>query len=86
MVKSWAKHLKDADFNTYWCSQRNSYMGFEHRERLRVEDSRGSMRDRTNARASHGHVHLRWHDGFETGKGVASLKSSIPAKSRFFGC
>lgn len=81
-VKSWAKHLKDVDFNEYWCSQINSYMGFEHMERLRVEKSRGSMRDRTNTRASHGHVHLRWHDGLDTATGVA-LKSSICAKTRF---
>ena len=78
--------MKDAQFDDYWCAQINTYLDFNALENLRILHSRGSMRDRTNSRASHGHVFLRWHDGYEAAKGVASVKSSIPAKSRFFGC
>ena len=84
-VRAWATHLQNATFDTYWCSQINTYLDFVHMENLRMEHSRGSRRDRTNSRASHGHVFLRWHDGLEAAKGVASVKSGICSNKRFFG-
>ena len=84
-VRNWARHLLNADFENYWCAHINTYLSHADLELLRMANSRGSKRDRTNTRSQQGHVHLRWHDGLNVAKGVACLKPVICTNTRFFG-
>ena len=54
-------------------------------KQARTSKSRGSKRDRTGTRACAGHVHMRWSEGLEVAKGVASGNPSLPSKARIFG-
>ena len=85
-MKSWNLQFRNADFERSWSSQIHTVMDYGRLELLRLQNSRGGRRDRTGARATNAHVHVRWCEGLEAAKAVQSIKCALLAKSRVFGC
>lgn len=84
-IKKWHLHLKNAELENSWSAQIYNLFPLSELEASRTANSRGSKRDRTGTRAKQGHVHVRWSEGLELARGVASIAPNLPAKTRLFG-